>query len=94
VFILLFFEKLNLLNRLKYFSVKNKKATINNRIDDNWIAAPVSFIEFHDLKIPIVKVLTPKYLTAPYSFKISIITRNNPEKIAGLDKGKTTLHRV
>ena len=91
---LLFLEKLNLLFWLKYFSRKNKKATINKRIDDNWIAAPLSFIEFHDLNIPIVYVFTPKYLTAPYSLSTSIITRNNPEKIAGLDKGKTTLIKV
>ena len=39
-------------------------------------------------------MLTPKYFTAPYSFKTSIITRNNPEKIAGLDNGKIILTNV
>ena len=67
---------------------------MNNNIDDSCIAAPVSFIEFHDLNIPIVYVFTPKYLTAPYSFKTSIITKNKPENIAGLESGKTTLNRV
>ena len=89
-----FLEKLNLLFWLKYFSTKNKKATINKRIDDNWIAAPLSFIEFHDLNIPMVYVLTPKYFTAPYSFKTSITTKNKPDKIAGLESGMTTFKIV
>ena len=61
-----------------FFSSRNKNATINKRIEESWIAAPVSFIEFHVLKIPMVYVFTPKYFTAPYSFKTSIITKNNP----------------
>ena len=91
---LLFLEKLNLLFLLKIFSLKNKKATINKSIEDNCMAAPVAFIEFQDLNIPIVYVFTPKYLTAPYSFKTSIITKNKPEKIAGFERGKTTFSSV
>jgi hypothetical protein len=70
-----------------FFSSRNKNATINKRIEESWIAAPVSFIEFHVLKIPMVYVFTPKYFTAPYSFKTSIITRKRPEKIAGFESG-------
>ena len=50
--------------------------------------------ENQDLKIPDVYVLTPKYFTAPYSFRTSIITKNNPDIIAGLDNGNITLKNV
>ena len=66
---------------------------INNETA-NKDAVSKSCIEFHDLNIPLVKVFTPKYLTAPYSLRTSIITKNNPEKIATLDMGRIILKNV
>jgi hypothetical protein len=51
-------------------------------------------MEYQDLKIPLVKVLTPKYLTAPYSFRTSIIIKNKPENIETLDIGIMILKNV
>jgi hypothetical protein len=39
-------------------------------------------------------VLTPKYLTAPYSFRTSIITKKRPEKIDTLEIGIIILKKV
>jgi hypothetical protein len=54
----------------------------------------MSSIEYQDLNIPLVKVLTPKYFTAPYSFSTSIMIKNKPEKIETLDIGKIILKKV
>tara|TARA_B100000886_G_C20379312_1_gene473234 strand:+ start:908 stop:1198 length:291 start_codon:yes stop_codon:yes gene_type:complete len=64
------------------------------KTEDNWIAEFISPNENQDLKIPVVNVLTPKYFTAPYSFKTSIITKNNPAKIAGLESGRIIFQKV
>ena len=82
---------MNLCLEFHSFSPKNIMKTTVNKTIDNCIAVVTSFIENHALKIPVVKVLTPKYFTAPYSFNTSIKTRNKPESIAGLDNGKIIL---
>ena len=64
--------------------MKNKKTASND-------AVSTSCIEYQDLKIPLVNVFTPKYLTAPYSFNTSIITKKSPEKIETLESGITIL---
>ena len=51
-------------------------------------AVLMSSIEYQDLNIPLVKVFTPKYFTAPYSFNTSIIIKNKPEKIKIVDKSE------
>ena len=84
-----------ILDKNNQFSLSgSENNTTNNRIHANWIAPFTSPNESQDLKIPVVKVFTPKYLTAPYSFNTSIITKNKPEKIAGLDNGSMTLKKV
>ena len=77
-----------------YLSKKKKNTTITNNDTASKDAVSTSCIEYHDLNIPLVKVFTPKYLTAPYSFKTSIITRNKPEKIATLEIGRIILKNV
>ena len=44
--------------------------------------------------MPLVNVLTPKYFTAPYSFKTSMTTKKRPEKIETLERGITILKNV
>ena len=57
-------------------------------------AVLMSSIEYQDLNIPLVKVFTPKYFTAPYSFSTSIVIKNKPEKIETLDIGRIILKKV
>jgi hypothetical protein len=71
-----------------------KNETIINKQTASIEAVLTSSIEYHDLKIPLVKVLTPKYLTAPYSFRTSIITKKRPEKIDTLEIGIIILKKV
>ena len=79
---------------LLYLSkIKNKETSINKHTA-RIFAVTTSPIEFHDLKIPLVKVLTPKYLTAPYSFKTSIMIKKRPENIDTLDIGIIILKKV
>jgi hypothetical protein len=73
--------------------IKNK-TTIANKITASKEAVWTSCIEYHDLKIPLVNVFTPKYLTAPYSFNTSITTRNKPENMDTLDNGTIILKKV
>ena len=44
--------------------------------------------------MPLVNVLTPKYFTAPYSFRTSMTTKKRPEKIETLERGITILKNV
>ena len=85
---------MNLYLEFKYLSIEKKKTTIKNNKTASNEAVSTSCIEYQDLNIPLVKVFTPKYFTAPYSFKTSIIIRNNPEKIATLESGITILKKV
>ena len=85
---------MNLNLAFKYLSIEKKTTTIKNNKTASNDAVSTSPIEYQDLKIPLVKVFTPKYFTAPYSFKTSITTKNNPEKIATLESGITILKKV
>tara|TARA_B100000674_G_C37623537_1_gene815453 strand:+ start:367 stop:609 length:243 start_codon:yes stop_codon:yes gene_type:complete len=61
------------------------------KIDDKKIDMFFSSRENQYLNIPTEKVSIPKYLTAPYSLSISIITKVSPDKIPEKDKGNITL---
>ena len=78
----------------EYLSRIKKIETIIKRHTARIEAVSTSSIEYHDLKIPLVKVLTPKYFTAPYSLRTSIITRKRPEKIETLEIGIMILKKV
>ena len=79
---------------VEYLSSKKKIETIIRRQTAKIDAVLMSSIEYQDLNIPLVKVFTPKYFTAPYSFNTSIVIKNKPEKIDTLDIGRIILKKV
>ena len=75
-------------------SKENKIKTIVKRNIESPAAVVSSLKAYQVLKISVVKVFTPKYFTAPYSFKTSIDTKKIAEIIAGADNGITTFKKV
>ena len=90
----LFLVSDNLYFDVEYLSrIKNIETIIRRqtaRID----AVFTSSIEYQDLKIPLVNVLTPKYFTAPYSLSTSMTIKKSPENIDTLDIGIIILKKV
>ena len=58
--------------------------------DASWAAAPLSPRPNQVRKMPVVKVPTPKYCTAPKSASASMSDRVSPAMIAGRARGRAT----